>query len=57
MEKISRMALSNNELPVEIRGTAKSPKIAVVLYKDNLEQLVKGLISDFTKDSKKKTKK
>ncbi|MBI5308301.1 MAG: hypothetical protein HZB37_08250 [Planctomycetes bacterium] len=57
MEKISRMALSNNELPVEIRGTAKSPKIAVVLYKDNLEQLVKGLISDFTKASKKKTKK
>lgn len=57
MEKISKMALSNNELPVEIRGTAKSPKIAVVLYKDNLEQLVKGLISDFTKDSKKKTKK
>ncbi|MBF8277263.1 MAG: AsmA 2 protein [Candidatus Brocadiaceae bacterium] len=57
MEKISKMALSNNELPVEIRGTAKSPKVAIVLYKDNLEQLVKGLISDFTKDSKKKTKK
>lgn len=57
MEKISKIALSNNELPVEIRGTAKSPKIAVVLYKDNLEQLIKGLISDFTKDSKKKAKK
>ena len=37
-------------------GTAKSPKIAVVFYKDNLEQLVKGLISDFTKDSKKRLK-
>lgn len=57
MEKISNFVLSNNELPVEIRGTAKSPKIAVVLYKDNLEQLIKGLISDFTKNSKKKAKK
>lgn len=57
MEKISRMALPNNELPVEIRGTAKAPKIAIVLYKENMEQLIKGLITDFTKDSKKKAKK
>lgn len=57
LEKISRMALSNNELPVEIRGTTKAPRVAVVLDKNNLEQLIKGLITDFTKDSKKKAKK
>lgn len=56
MEKTSRMALSNNELPVEIRGTAKNPKIAIVLYKDNMEQLIKGLITDFKKGSKKAKK-
>lgn len=56
MKKISKMILQKNELPVEIRGTTKDPRIAIKLYKDNLEQLIKGLVTDFTKDSKKAKK-
>ena len=53
MKKISKMISQKNELPVEIRGTTKDPSIAIKLCKDNLEQLIKGLVTDFTKDSKK----
>lgn len=56
MKKISKMISQKNELPVEIRGTTKDPSIAIKLCKDNLEQLIKGLVTDFTKDSKKAKK-
>lgn len=57
IEKIADLVLKQNELPVEIRGTTKDPKVAVKISKDNLENLVKGLVSDFLDDHKEKHKK
>ena len=57
MEKIAGLLLKENALPVEIRGTTKDPKVSVKLPKENLENVVKGLLSDFLSKPKEKQKK
>ena len=57
MEKIAGLLLKENALPVEIRGTTKDPKVSVKLPKENLENIVKGLVSDFLSNPKEKRKK
>ncbi|MDN3514390.1 MAG: AsmA-like C-terminal region-containing protein [Candidatus Brocadia sp.] len=56
-EKIAGLVLKQNELPIEIRGTIKDPRVAVKLDKDSLEHVVKGLVNDFLHTSKEKRKK
>lgn len=55
--KIAGLVLKQNELPIEIRGTTKKPRVAVKLDKDNLEHIIKGLVNDFLHTSKEKHKK
>ncbi len=55
--KIAGLVLKQDTLPIEIRGTTKDPTIAVKFDKDNLEHVVKGLVSDFLHTSKEKHKK
>ncbi len=57
MEKIAGLLLKENALPIEIRGTTKDPKVSVKLPKENLENIVKGLVSDFLSNPKEKHKK
>ena len=57
MEKIAGLLLKENALPVEIRGTTKDPKVSVKLPKENLENIVKGLVNDFLSNPKEKKKK
>lgn len=57
VEKIARLILKDNELPLEIRGTTKDPIISVKLPRDNLENLIHGLVNDFLPASPKKRKK
>jgi uncharacterized protein involved in outer membrane biogenesis len=54
IEKIARFVLNENELPVEIRGTTKDPKVSVKLPKNSLEHIIQGLANDFLHSSKKK---
>lgn len=56
-EKIAELVLKQNELPIEIRGTAKDPRVAVKLDKESLENVFKGLINDFLRNPKEKQKK
>lgn len=55
--KIAGLGLIQNELPIEIRGTTKDPRVAVKLDKESLEHVVKGLVNDFLHTSGKKQKK
>jgi len=57
VEKIAGLLLKQNELPIEIRGTTRDPKVSVKLSKDNLEHIVKGLVNDFLSNPKEKQKK
>lgn len=57
IEKIARLVLKENELPVEIRGTTKDPKVSVKLPKNSLEHIIQGLANDFLHGSKEKKKK
>jgi len=57
VEKIAGLLLQDNALPIEIRGTTKDPKVSVKLPKENLENLVKGLVDDFLSKPKKKKEK
>ena len=57
MEKIAGLLLKENALPVEIRGTTKDPKVSVKLPKENLENIVKGLVNDFYRIQKRKRRK
>jgi len=57
VEKIAGLVLKENELPIEIRGTTKDPRVAVKLDKDSLEHIVKGLVNDFLHTPKEKHKK
>ena len=57
VEKIAGLLLKQNELPIEIRGTTKDPKVSVKLPKENLENIVKGLVNDFLSNPKEKRKK
>lgn len=57
IEKIARFVLKENELPVEIRGTTKDPKVSVKLPKNSLEHIIQGLANDFLHGSKEKKKK
>lgn len=53
VEKIIGLILKQNTLPVEIRGTAKDPKVSVKLPKNTLEYLIKDLVNDFLSTPKK----
>jgi hypothetical protein len=53
VDKIADLVLKQHELPIEIRGTTNSPKVAVKLDKD----ILKGLIHDFFHTSKERYKK
>ncbi|MEP9412255.1 MAG: hypothetical protein HRF42_12830 [Candidatus Brocadia sp.] len=57
VKKIAELVLKQNELPIEIRGTTKDPRVAVKLNKENLEHVIKGLVNDFLLNSKKKQEK
>lgn len=57
VKKIAELVLKQNELPIEIRGTTKDPRVAVKLNKESLEHVVKGLVNDFLRTSKKKQEK
>ncbi len=57
VKKIAELVLKQNELPIEIRGTAKDPRVAVKLDKGSLENVFKGLVNDFLRSSKEKRKK
>ena len=57
IEKIAGLVLKQNTLPVEIRGTTKDPKISIKISKDNVENLVRGLVNDFLDNHKEKHKK
>ncbi|MCR4320082.1 MAG: AsmA-like C-terminal region-containing protein, partial [Candidatus Brocadiaceae bacterium] len=57
VEKIAGLLLKQNELPIEIRGTTRDPKVSVKLSKDNLEHIIKGLVNDFLSNPKEKRKK
>ena len=57
VEKIAGLLLKQDALPIEIRGTTKDPKVSVKLPKENLENLVKGLVNDFLSNPKEKQKK
>lgn len=52
IKKITDLVLKQNEVPIEIRGTTKNPKISVKLSKDNIENLVRGFVDDFIKTPK-----
>lgn len=57
IKKITDLVLKQNEVPIEIRGTTKNPKISVKLSKDNIENLVRGFVDDFIKTPKEGHKK
>lgn len=57
IEKIAGLVFKQNELPLEIRGTVKEPKVSVKLPKNALGQLINGLAKDFLSTPKEKRKK
>lgn len=57
IEKIAGLVFKQNELPLEIRGTVKEPKVSVKLPKNALGQLINGLAKDFLSTPKEKKKK
>ncbi|MCF6157029.1 MAG: hypothetical protein E3K32_00330 [wastewater metagenome] len=56
IEKIVSLALKENTLPIEIRGTTENPKVSIKLQKNMLEHFIKDLVNDFLSTPGKKQK-